>query len=112
MIVLATILCALGTYVAAVNFYLYWLRLPIHLRRGGTAETLKHVSVIPILGSCFLWIAARLYRDEHPILMWVAIAISCCDVGGLPWVPFFLIRISWQGDKRPSIKKNGSGPIA
>jgi len=82
--IIALALCALGTLITCVNFYLTWIRYPLHRWRGGTRENYRWVSGFPLVGSLFLWIGAVLLVRE-PMLMWLAVAISLLDTAGLHW---------------------------
>jgi hypothetical protein len=67
----------------------------MHLRQGGTRETFKFVSVVPVWGAYLLWVGAGLlHRAQQPVLMWLAIALSLFETGGLHW--FVGTFVHWQ----------------
>ena len=77
-------LLSLGTFITCINFYLSFIRYPLHRLRGRPREDYRFVSGFPGVGSGFLWFAAFLLAS-HPPLMWTSIAISLFDTGGLHW---------------------------
>jgi hypothetical protein len=77
-------LFALGTFISGLNFFLSFLRYPLHRYRGGTRENYHWISGFPAIGSLLLWISAYLLAGI-PALMWIALAISLFDTGGLHW---------------------------
>ena len=84
--IFALVLCGLGAIVAACNFYLWFIRFPLYLRRGSTKESFQFISIFPLLGSLLFWLAAFIfYRNGHHLLTWIAIAVSCFDTGGPFW---------------------------
>lgn len=85
MQILAFFLCGLGAFITTINFYLSFLRFPLHLLRGGTRASYRWTSAIPLVGSMSLWIGAALIHRSSPVLMWLAIAVSVLDTGGLHW---------------------------
>jgi hypothetical protein len=86
------IIFALGTFLTALNFYLTFLRLPVHLARGGMHENYRRVSGFPIFGSIFLWLSIPMLSSVG--LRWTAAAVSLFDTGGIHW---FLGTMWWTG---------------
>jgi hypothetical protein len=84
--ILATgiLLFVIGTLATLLNFYLSFLRFPLHLARGGTAENYRFISGLPMFGSLSLWISAPLL-SAHPVAMWSALILSLLDTAGLHW---------------------------
>ena len=82
--IIGLVLLALGTFITCINFYLSFIRYPLHRLRGRPREDYRFVSGFPGVGSAFLWFAAILLA-RHPPLMWSSIAISLFDTGGLHW---------------------------
>jgi hypothetical protein len=97
--VFGLILLALGTFITCINFYLSFIRYPLHRLRGRPREDYRFVSGFPAVGSGFLWFAAILLAD-HLRLMWAAIAISLLDTGGLHWFAGMMLyaAITRRGD--------------
>jgi len=85
-------LFAIGTLVTLCNFYLSWLRPLVHLLVGGTRETYKWVSGIPLFGSVLLWISVPLLPSD--LLRWIAAILSLFDTGGIHW---FIATMIWTG---------------
>jgi hypothetical protein len=86
--VLASAAFAIGAFVSVVNFYLSFLRYPIH-RWKHSAESYRHVSVIPLIGSLLLLLALLRFHS----IAWLsnsAIALILIDTGGIHW---FLISL-------------------
>ena len=94
MVILALIPAALGISITGINIYLVLLRQPLHLLRHGKDPS-NNVSVVPILGSLFLWIAAALcwwvqqLHWAHGLLF-----LSLFDMGGLHWFLIYLL-LGW-----------------
>lgn len=89
MATIGIVLVALGAFLTLANVYFSFLRYPIHLARGGTVETYRWVSGIPIFGSLFLWISIGLLPSTG--LKWTAGILSIFDTGGIHW----FIGIMW-----------------
>ena len=83
MTIAGIILLALGAFITLMNVYLSFVRYPIHVASGGTRETYRWVSVIPIAGSMFLWFSIPLLSSVG--LKWLAAVISVFDTGGIHW---------------------------
>jgi hypothetical protein len=74
----------MGAYLCVLNFYLSFLRYPIHIRNGGTKESYKFVSGIPIFGSLFIYILLR-NTNLPPAIFYLGVVLICIDTGGLHW---------------------------
>ncbi len=59
-----TVLLALGGIVCCVNFYLSFLRYPVHRMLGKKKEEYRWISDIPVFGSLF--VAISLFRFWQP----------------------------------------------
>ena len=77
-------LLALGALVSFINFYLSFVRYPIHRFIGGSHENYKWVSGIPLLGSLMLWFSIPCLM-AYPSLKWFAVVVSLFDTGGIHW---------------------------
>ncbi len=87
------ILFALGALLTLSNVYLSFLHYPIHLVRGGTRDTYRWVSGIPLFGSLLLWISIGLLPSTG--LQWVAGILSIFDTGGIHWL---IGTLWWTGE--------------
>jgi hypothetical protein len=79
------ILAGIGAAVAAINFYLSFIRYPLH-RLWYRERAFQRTSGFPLVGSFLLWIAALsfwLLRYEQYAA--VALIISIFDTGGIHW---------------------------
>lgn len=84
------ILMGIGSFITAINFYLSFLRFPVHLACGGSRETYQHISGFPLVGSLLLWISILLLPSAT--LAWCAAAVSTLDTGGIHWFVYALWR--------------------
>src|SRR5262249_37853814 len=92
-------LFGLGALITALNFYLAFLRYPVHRLRGGTRESYKWDSGLPVFGSLFLGVGAVLLRD-NPAVMWSALLLSAFDMGGLHWFAAAMLYMLLKGPSR------------
>ena len=98
------ILFAVGAFVSLLNFYLSFLRFPVHAAFGGTRASYRHVSGFPIVGSGLLWLCLPFLPSNA--LRWVAAVMSAFDTGGLHWFLFALWR---QGELGAFIRGGRDG---
>ena len=86
-------LAALGLLVTGLNFYLSFVRTPLHrFRHNGV--TPRFVSGLPIIGSLLLWIAAALcYKGGASFAAGALAIMSLFDTGGLHW---FATTMLWR----------------
>lgn len=89
-------MCGLGAFVTCLNFYLSFIRYPLHRARGGTRETFQWMSGFPVVGSLLLWIGAA-FLYQWPAIMWSAIILSLFDTGGIHW---FIVVMLLQSLKK------------
>ncbi|MEK6702304.1 MAG: hypothetical protein AABZ53_08575 [Planctomycetota bacterium] len=104
MSTVGVILFAFGAFVTLTNVYLSFIRYPIHLARGGTRETYRWVSGVPIVGSLFLWISMGLLASTG--LKWLAGILSIFDTGGIHW---FIGTMWWTGAWRELFAGKATG---
>jgi len=90
MAIVAYILLGAGAFLTAVNFYLSFLRFPLHLACGRSRETYRWVSGFPVFGSLMFWISIPLLPSA--MLAWCAALVSVFDTGGLHWFVYSLWR--------------------
>lgn len=96
LVVVASVLASLGAWITGINFYLSFIRYPMH-RLMQRDKPYKWISGFPFVGSLFLWLAAVLFwwlDFRH----WAfgAVAFSLLDTGGPIW---FLITIASEAIK-------------
>jgi hypothetical protein len=86
-----------GALATALNFYLSWVRYPIHRWTHGD-KRFKFVSGAPLIGSLFLWFAAAVFflGGQSP-WAWACLFLSLFDTGGLHW---FAIQMIYQSRKK------------
>ena len=88
MLILAFIIGGLGALVTALNFYLSFLRYPLH-RRIHKGQPFKFSSGIPLVGSLLLWVGScMLLLAGASRAGAVALILSAFDTGGIHW--FFM----------------------
>jgi hypothetical protein len=104
MATVGLILFALGALVTVMNVYLSFIRYPVHLALGGTRETFRWVSGIPLIGSVFLWLSFPLLSSVG--LRWFAAALSVFDTGGIHW---FVGMMWWTGQLGAFIRGRADG---
>ncbi len=81
------VMFGLGATVCVVNFYLSWLRYPLHRVRGGDPRSYQRVSGLPLVGSLLVmgsW-ALWLHGVGSVALDVTAWAIALIDTGGIHW---------------------------
>lgn len=95
-----SVLIAIGAFLllvayalAALNFYLFVLRYPLHRWRDGRDEDLQFISMVPLCGNLCTLLAVII---PYPVLIepWVlrlSIVAFLCDLGGVPWIIIFLL---------------------
>jgi hypothetical protein len=84
-------LLILGVLVCALNFYLSFVRYPLHLLRGNPGQY-RHVSGLPVLGSVLV-VAALLMTRLPGWAVTLGIASAVLDTGGLHW---FAAVMAWD----------------
>jgi len=82
---------ALGTLITGVNFYLTFLRLPLHLRRGGTRENYRWRSNFTLVGSFFLLVPW--WYSSSEAMRGLCIALAMLDPGGVFWLAITLVSL-------------------
>ena len=83
---------ALGALLCLFNFYLSFLRYPLHRLRGLPEESFRYASGIPLLGSVFVG-SSLLGIHAQPGVLPVAIVLAVIDAGGVVWVAGAMIYI-------------------
>jgi hypothetical protein len=73
-----------GGWLCALNFYLSFLRYPVHRMRGMPKESYRWVSGIPVFGSAF--VALSLIRlHSFSLVLISGIVLIAIDTGGIHW---------------------------
>ena len=97
--VLAWIAFALGALLCLTNFYLPFLRYPLHRLRGLPKESYRWVSGFPLVGSLLVGLAL-FNLHALPGMLPAAIVLIAIDTGGVHWFFGTMIYQSVYG-KRP-----------
>jgi len=84
MSIIASGLLILGGFICCLNFFLSFLRYPIHRMRGAKKENYKWVSGFPLIGSLFVALSLIQYWHTTGILV-AALFLIAIDTGGIPW---------------------------
>lgn len=93
---IAWIAFALGALLCVTNFYLSFLRYPLHRLRRLPRESYRWSSGIPLVGS--LLVALSLFRlHAVPGILPAAIALIAVDTGGIHW---FIATMVYQSVHR------------
>lgn len=80
------ILLSVGVFISVINFYLSYLRYPLHVIRGGGKDDYKWVSGFPLAGTLFIVLALVLDGLERPIILYVGLFALLIDTGGVIWL--------------------------
>jgi hypothetical protein len=87
----ATVILVFGGWISLLNFYLSFLRRPLHQWRRPT-EPYRFVSGLPLLGFLLLCISAALFARAGINPPWVLFgALVLFDTGGPVWLVGVLI---------------------
>ena len=79
-----------GGLMCCLNFYLSFLRYPVHIMMGRKKEDYKWVSGIPVFGSLF--VAISLFKFWQPTWLLVfAIILILIDTAGLHWMAGYML---------------------
>jgi len=92
-------LFCIGGCFCILNFYLSFLRYPLHKRKCGDTKEYKWVSGAPILGSLFVAISLLYF---YPI-SWICILgliLIAIDTGGIHWFVGAMIGRIAKRDKK------------
>ncbi len=96
--VLSWLAFSLGGLVCLTNFYLSFLRYPLHRLRGLPRESYRWVSGIPLFGSLFVGLSL-LVLHSLPGILPAAIVLIAIDTGGIHWFVGTTIYHSVYGKK-------------
>lgn len=93
--IIGVVLFSLGAFISSLNFYLSWLRYPVHRLRGGTRDEYKWVSGFPLVGSILLWFSIPCLLEHQP-WPWIALVSSLFDTGGIHWFAGTMAGMWWN----------------
>jgi hypothetical protein len=94
VLIAAIVLLVASVYFAMNNFYVSWLRYPLH-RRFHPDEPYRFVSGIPLVGFILLCFSASVFAhtNVHVPYVWMTV-VSALDTGNPLWiVPGLLIGL-------------------
>lgn len=81
---IAYILLAFGCFLSLVNFYLSFLRYPVHRLRGRAPDDYRWMSGYPLVGSLVVFVCLP-FVFHIPWLFWLGVICAALDTGGLHW---------------------------
>jgi hypothetical protein len=90
--VVGVIVFIIGALASVLNFYLSWLRFPVHRLRGGTKENFQWISGLPFIGS--LTILGVLLLPPSTLVSASCLLLVGVDTGGLPW----FVASTWRDE--------------
>ena len=99
--IIAYILFGLGGFFCVLNFYLSFLRYPIHRLSGGDKKDIKWVSGAPLLGSLFVGISLLPHYETRWLLI-LGLALILIDTGGPHWFVATMVYYAVFRKKRTS----------
>ena len=100
MIAIVWIAFALGALLCITNFYLSFLRYPLHRLRGLPRESYRWSSGIPLFGSLLVALSLFGLHAAQGVLP-AAMVLIAIDTGGIHWLVGTMIYQSVHG------KRNG-----
>ena len=92
---LSWIAFGLGAFICAGNFYLSFIRYPLHRLCGRSRESYRWVSGIPLFGSLFVALSL-LQLCATPWLLPAGVVLILADTGGVHWFIGTMIYHSWH----------------
>ena len=90
---------ALGGLLCLTNFYLSFLRYPLHRLRGLSRESYRWVSGIPLFGSLLVGLSL-LVLHSLPGIFPAACVLIAIDTGGIHWFVATMVYHSAYDKKR------------
>ena len=87
-----------GGWLCALNFYLSFLRYPVHRLRGLPKESYRWVSGIPLFGSAFVALSLLCLYSSSAVLL-AGIVLIAIDTGGIHWFAGTMIYHAFHGKK-------------
>jgi hypothetical protein len=89
----------LGALICLLNFYLSFLRYPIHRMRGLPRESFRWSSGFPLIGSLFVVLSLIGLHAQTDILP-ASIVLIAIDTGGIHWFAGSMLYQSFHAKKR------------
>jgi hypothetical protein len=101
----------LGGLISCVNFYLSFLRYPLHRLLGGKKEDYRWISGFPLFGT--LTIVGLPFLPRSIWLSFLALVFLLIDTAGIPW---FIIAVwkddsFWRGDPSKADGQHSEEPL-
>ena len=87
-----------GGVLCVLNFYLSWLRYPLHRLRRRSKESYHSTSGAPLVGSLLVALSMFGLRSVTAVVP-VAIALIVIDTGGIHWLLGGQIYHAWRAQK-------------
>ena len=87
-----------GGVLCLLNFYLSWLRYPLHRLRRRSKESYHFASGAPLVGSLLVALSVFGLRSITAVVP-VAIALIVMDTGGIHWLLGGQIYHAWRANK-------------
>ena len=98
----AIALASMALVIGATNFWLSFVRPPLHRRRS--PGIYKHVSGLPLVGTLLILLAALAGFGSLPVAA-LGLVVLTIDTGGSPWLLFAIWRdrtFLQEGASQPS----------
>jgi hypothetical protein len=86
-----------GGALCLLNFYLSWLRYPLHRLRRRSKESYHSTSGAPLVGSLLVALSMFGLRSVTAVVP-VAIALIVIDTGGIHWLLGSQIYHAWRAN--------------
>ena len=87
-----------GGWLCVLNFYLSFVRYPVHRLRGLAKESYRWVSGIPLFGSAFVALSL-LHLHSFSMILITGIVLIAIDTGGIHWFAGTMIYHALHGKK-------------
>ena len=97
-----------GGVLCLLNFYLSWLRYPLHRLRRRSKESYHSASGAPLVGSLLVALSMFVLRSVTAVVP-VAIALIVIDTGGIHWLLGGQICRAWRA-KSTGANNHWRGP--
>jgi uncharacterized membrane protein len=87
-----------GGFFCLLNFYLSFLRYPLHKLKGGSRDSYRWVSGIPLVGSLSVAVSLLVLHEVRWMLA-SGIVLIFMDTGGIHWFTGTMLA-RWVSGKR------------
>lgn len=106
--IIDALLIAGGGAISCLNFYLSFIRYPLHRWRGKPRSEFRWISGFPLVGSLGLVIGLVLMRFSRGVLptplLAVALVIAVLDTGGIHWFVATQVWDRFGGDRNAKLR--------